>query len=92
MAFQCWRQQAGAWKSPNAGPVMAAGAGALNVSLGGAAFYHGRLENRPVLGPRAEQSGETKIPSAATITRACSLVNKAIALWIAVLIIWVLIA
>jgi adenosylcobinamide-phosphate synthase len=76
--FACWRMQGGLWESPNAGPVMAAGAGALNVALGGAAQYHGQVEQRPQLG-----SGAT--PGAADIDRALTLVSSGVALWLAVL-------
>ncbi len=90
-ALRCWRQQAGSWKSPNAGPVMAAGAGALNVVLGGAARYHGQLQNRPPLGPEDSAKGKTGA-SAATINQACSLLNRAIVLWLLVLLVWSLLA
>ena len=91
-ALRCWRQQAGAWKSPNAGPVMAAGAGALNVALGGAAVYHGEVEHRPPLGSENSEGGRSTAASAATITQACSLVNRAIVFWLVVLTVWVVLA
>lgn len=74
-ALQCWRTQAGAWDSPNAGPVMAAGAGALEVKLGGAAQYHGREEIRPQLGCGAA-------PTAADIRRALLLIRRGIGVWL----------
>ena len=75
-ALACWRAQAGAWSSPNAGPVMAAGAGALAVRLGGAAIYHGAAEQRPALGAGAA-------PTAADIVRAAALVERGLWLWLA---------
>jgi adenosylcobinamide-phosphate synthase len=78
-ALACWRRQAGAWESPNAGPVMAAGAGALGLKLGGAAVYHGRVEERPALGlGRPAQGGD--------IGRALSLVRHSLALWLAAIL------
>jgi adenosylcobinamide-phosphate synthase len=76
-AWQCWRAQAPAWDSPNAGPVMSSGAGALGVQLGGAAIYHGELEQRPTLGAGRPATG-------ADINRAWRLVTRTTALWIAV--------
>ena len=74
LALRCWQQQAPAWDSPNAGPVMASGAGSLNIKLGGAARYHGNLEERPALG-----AGQA--PQAADIDRAMTLVKRGAWLW-----------
>ena len=82
LAWRCWRSQAPLWDSPNAGPVMAAGAGALERELGGPAIYHGRAEERPLLGagPRA---------TAADIDRALLLVRRSVLLWVLVIVlIW----
>ncbi|WP_339648496.1 adenosylcobinamide-phosphate synthase CbiB [Halopseudomonas pelagia] len=77
-ALHCWRTQAPAWDSPNAGPVMAAGAGALNVSLGGPAVYQGALHQRPVLGAGPGAKDED-------IDRAVRLVRQGVMLWLLVL-------
>ena len=86
LALRCWRAQAASWKSPNAGPVMAAGAGAINTSLGGSAVYDGQLQQRPPLGPQATDACAAATPSAATIEAAGRLVSQSILLW------WLLIA
>jgi adenosylcobinamide-phosphate synthase len=75
-AWQCWRAQAPAWDSPNAGPVMSSGAGALGVELGGAAVYHGEIEYRPTLGAGKPATG-------IDINRAWRLVARTTALWLA---------
>jgi len=89
LAMQCWKVQGRSWKSPNAGPVMAAGAGALSVSLGGAAPYHGEWQTRPQLGPlpgkEIEGGDETSHKaSAQSIDQACALVNKTLVLWLSI--------
>ena len=77
-ALACWRAQAPGWESPNAGPVMAAGAGSLGVQLGGAAIYHGREEIRPPL-------GNGPAPVAGDLARAILLIRRGLWLWLAVL-------
>lgn len=73
-AWQCWQTQGTQWYSPNAGPVMAAGAGALGVKLGGAAVYDGKLKSRMTLG-----TGHA--PSANDIQRAWLMVRASLFVW-----------
>jgi adenosylcobinamide-phosphate synthase len=54
---------------------MAAGAGSLQVALGGPAVYHGHLEVRPML-------GEGRAPQASDIPRALTLVRYGVRLWL----------
>ncbi len=49
-ALRAWRRDASAHPSPNAGPVEAAAAGALGVTLGGWTVYRHGAEERPRLG------------------------------------------
>ncbi len=74
-AWRCWRRQAPQWSSPNAGPVMASGAGALGLALGGGATYDGVLEERPAL-------GQGRAAQASDIVRAWVLVRSTTLLWL----------
>ena len=74
-AWRCWREQAPHWSSPNAGSVMASGAGALGLSLGGGAIYDGVLEQRPILGSGPPATG-------GDIVRAWELVRATTVLWL----------
>tara|TARA_R110002050_G_scaffold1244_2_gene8546 strand:- start:72930 stop:73886 length:957 start_codon:yes stop_codon:yes gene_type:complete len=78
-AIQSWQLQAPQWDSPNAGPVMASGAGALQITLGGPAQYDGQWHQRIILGCDHE-------PKASDIERALQLVRRSVLLWIVVLI------
>nr|WP_314579467.1 adenosylcobinamide-phosphate synthase CbiB [uncultured Pseudomonas sp.] len=78
LALRCWHTQAPKWDSPNAGPVMAAGAGALGIELGGAAIYHGELHQRP-------QLGEGVPADANSIDRGWQLVQRGVWLWLLIL-------
>ena len=77
-ALRCWHVQGTQWKSPNAGPVMAAGAGSLGVLLGGATSYEGVMQVRPHL-------GEGSTAQADHIDRALGLIRRTLVLWLLVL-------
>ncbi len=80
-AWRCWRSQGGLWESPNAGRVMAAGAGALGVKLGGPAYYQGAWKDRPSLGEG--------LPAAVNdIERAVLLVRRGVVMWLGVLLVF----
>ncbi|MEM5527683.1 adenosylcobinamide-phosphate synthase CbiB [Gammaproteobacteria bacterium AS21] len=86
-ALECAKAQGVNWKSPNAGPVMAAGAGAIRVRLGGGSFYHGQWQDRPVLGKL-----DDKLATCFSIQAACLLVDRVVMLWLlAILVLAVLI-
>jgi len=74
LALRCWRTQAREWDSPNAGPVMAAAAGALGIELGGGAPYHEGWRERPVL-------GRGSAATATTIPEAVALIRRSLMLW-----------
>lgn len=81
LAWNCWHRQGRHWDSPNAGPVMAAGAGALNVGLGGAAWYHGQEEIRP-------QLGSDRPPQVLDLKRAINLVQDGLLVWLIGVALW----
>lgn len=74
-AMQAAKAPEARWKSPNAGPVMAAGAGALGLAVGGTAVYFGKTESRPILGKGVS-------PQAPDLARAINLVDKTLYLWL----------
>ncbi|QDX81603.1 cobalamin biosynthesis protein [Denitratisoma sp. DHT3] len=74
-AITSWRHQAHTWDSPNAGPVMASGAGSLGLILGGTASYQGVGEQRPLL-------GAGRNPIARDLHRGLGLVRKGLTVWL----------
>ncbi|MDB1125130.1 adenosylcobinamide-phosphate synthase CbiB [Vibrio algarum] len=58
-AIFCWRTQAKECSSPNGGVVMTAGAGALNVTIGGPTYYHGVLHDKKSMGTGRIATWET---------------------------------
>ena len=84
-AMRCWRKQASSWKSPNAGPVMISGAGALHLKLGGVASYDGKQTERPIIGCG-------RFPNIHDIDRVLELVQRTILLWLIVITIFTLLS
>ncbi|MEG3640226.1 adenosylcobinamide-phosphate synthase CbiB [Magnetococcus sp. PR-3] len=74
-AWQAITTQAKHWNGVNPGVVMAAGAGAIGVILGGTAQYHGHTKERPQLGFGQSASGKA-------IDEAQHLVQKALWIWL----------
>jgi adenosylcobinamide-phosphate synthase len=77
-ALKAWRTQAHLLDSPNAGPVMTAGGGALMLQLGGPARYHGQIKHKPWFG--GEQTPEND-----DIANACRLMYHTLFLWLIVI-------
>jgi len=80
LAMHCWRTQGSGWKSPNAGPVMASGAGSLGIELGGCAIYDGIEQKRPILG-----SGN--LAKVEHINEALKLISGSVILWLAMILV-----
>ncbi len=78
-ALACWRRQAAHWTGRNAGTVMATGAGALQLQLGGAAVYQGVRKQRPPL-------GTGRVPGTEDIRRSIRFVDRALLVWLTVLL------
>ncbi len=74
-AFYSWRNQIGKHKSPNAGLVMAIGAGALGIVIGGPAVYHGVRQDKPYLG-----AGDPA--KSVDIKRSIQLIQKSLVVWL----------
>ncbi len=82
-AMRAWRHQAGLWQEGNEGVVLAAGAGALGIRLGGELNLASGLLTRPVLG-EGEAAGGEYLPGAVNLLR------RALLLWLAVLLLLLL--
>ena len=79
LALNCWRTQAHLLDSPNGGVVMTAGAGALNIKLGGTAQYHGVVKDKAFFGSDNE-------PVNTDIIRANRLITSTLLLWTVLII------
>jgi len=80
-AVNCWKTQAKNWTGINPGVVMASGAGALAIKLGGGDYYHGKYIQRPEL-------GIGKAASTNDILVAIKLINRVMWLWLFLLLLF----
>jgi adenosylcobinamide-phosphate synthase len=78
-AVQCWRAQFRSWTDPDAGVILASGAGALGVRLGGPLQRDGGVIYRPELG-----TGDD--PDANYLQSAVGLVWRTLVTWMIVLL------
>ena len=79
-AAYCWRVQAHQWNPQADGIVLASGAGALGVRLGGTIHVDGGLEPRPELGTGAEADVDH-------MRGAAGLIWRALVLWLFVILV-----
>ncbi len=78
-ALQCWRTQARSWLDPEAGVILASGAGALGARLGGPLANEGGVSYRPELGTGDE-------PDANYMQSAVGLIWRTLVIWLIVLL------
>lgn len=77
-ALECWRGQAKGWGDENDGILLAAGAGALGLQLGGTIILHAGELVRPVVGME-------ETPGVEAVDAVVALIWRAALLWVAVL-------
>jgi adenosylcobinamide-phosphate synthase len=78
-AFYCWRTQAASWPDLFNGTLLASGAGALGVKLGGPVHRMARIEQRPDLGIGDE-------PDINALDSTVGLIWRATVIWMIVLL------
>ncbi len=78
-AVECWRSQAAAWYDPLQGIILASGAGALGVRLGGELKEFDRIRYRPELGTGDDADADY-------LASAVGLVWRAMVIWMLLLV------
>jgi len=73
-AIKCWWKQAKTLSSLNRGPLLTAGAGSLDIELGGKVYFNGRSVKKP-------SYGGTRMPSRHHINLANNLLIRATIIW-----------